>query len=66
MNDTAKLALFVGTGMAVGKATNSSSAYWWMLGGLGALFILSSPGIKGAISKGAGAAHSKYAPAWAK
>ena len=66
MNDTAKLALSIGTGMVIGKVTNANSAYWWVLGGLGALFVMSSPGIKRAISGGAGAAYGKYAPKWAK
>lgn len=53
MNDTAKLAVTVATGMVLGKAASGSSGFWWLLGGLGALFIVNAPGARSAISSGA-------------
>jgi hypothetical protein len=59
MNDTAKLALSVGAGMAIGKISGSSSGFWWVAGGLAALFLLNSPSSRKAISSGASQLYSR-------
>ena len=60
MNDNAKIAVVLGTGLILGKATGSSSAYWWMLAGAGALFLMNSPNSRKAISSGARSAYSEF------
>jgi len=59
MNDTAKLALTVGTGMIIGKISSSNSAFWWITGGLAALFLLNSPSSQRALKEGASRIYSR-------
>jgi hypothetical protein len=60
MNDTAKLALTVGTGMVIGKLSGASQGYWWVLGGLGLLFLVNSPGAQRSLSSGAKQVYSRF------
>ncbi len=60
MNDSAKVILAVGTGMVVGKVTQASSAYWWLLGGLTAMFVLNSPGTQRALKSGASSVYANF------